>query len=663
MIHKNKIPLIQTIKEKCRVCYSCVRECPAHAIRIEGGQAEVIIDRCIGCGNCVRVCTQKAKKVRSSINEVEKILSSKKKSAAAIAPTFPAEFTDVSYKRVVGILKALGFDYVVEVAFGADLVSNHYREIVQKEDSHYIGSTCPAVVAYVEKYYPQLRNNLMPVDSPMIVTAKVIHQLYGKDTDIVFIGPCLAKKDESDRSNDIAEAITFIELRGLLKKNDISLHDVTPEDFDPPHPGKGALYPIGKGILQSANLEENLMNTNIIATDGTKQFVQAIKDFSSEVENVKFLELLSCNGCIMGPGMTTKLTQFNRRGYISNYTQYRYSNLNKVEWEKDIASFDNLNLTREFHEDDQRQLAPDRRELEPILIKMGKYDVEDELNCGACGYSTCVEHAVAIHRGLAENEMCLPYTIDTLRATTYELKNSYEDLINAKKALVQSEKLASLGRLASGIAHEINNPLTGILTFSSLLLEDLEKSKYKDDISTIVDETKRCRDIVRGLLDFARESKPEKELLNMNKIITETITILKKHVNFQNITITLNLDSNMPDSGMDKNQMRSVINNLAINAADAMLEGGVLSIKSLFIDNTIIVEISDTGIGIDEETLNKIFDPFFTTKETGKGTGLGLAVIYGIVDRHRGNIEVKSKVNKGTTFTMKMPLYGMQQII
>jgi len=659
MIQENKIPLIQTIKEKCRVCYSCVRECPAHAIRIEGGQAEVIVDRCIGCGNCVRVCTQKAKKVRNSTEEVEKLLASKKKTAAAIAPTFPAEFPDISYRKVAGMLRTLGFDHVVEVAFGADLVSQHYKDVVEQKDSHYIGSTCPAVVAYVEKYYPQLKENLMPISSPMVAAGKVIHEYYGSDVDIVFIGPCLAKKDESDRSDDITEAITFIELRNLFKKFDITPSEVESSDFDPPHPGKGALYPIGRGILQSAGIEENLMNTNIIATDGTKQFIQAIKDFSTEVENVKFLEVLSCNGCIMGPGMTSKLTQFNRRGYISNYTQYRYGNLDHKEWEEDVNRFKDIDFSREFVADDQRQSAPDRRELEPILIKMGKYEVEDELNCGACGYNTCVEHAVAIHRGLAENEMCLPYTIDTLKATTSELKNSYEDLMNAKKALIQSEKLASLGRLASGIAHEINNPLTGILTFSSLLLEDLEKSEYKDDIATIVDETKRCRDIVRGLLDFARETKSEKELLNINKIISETMTILRKHVNFQNITIKMNLDAAMPDSGMDKNQMRSVINNLAINAADAMPDDGVLSIISKFIDNEIIIEISDNGIGIDEETLNKIFDPFFTTKETGRGTGLGLAVIYGIVDRHRGKIEVASTINVGTTFTVKMPLYSM----
>lgn len=654
----NIIPLIQTIKEKCRVCYSCVRECPAHAIRIEAGQAEVITERCIGCGNCVRVCTQKAKAVRSSISQVEMILASETITAAAIAPTFPAEFPDISYRKVAGMLKALGFDYIFEVAFGADLVSLQYSKKIKDDNSNYIGSTCPAVVAYVEKYYPQLSKNLIPVASPMVAISRVIHEKYGEDVDVIFIGPCLAKKDESDRTDDIREVLTFKELREMLDVRKIEPDSVESIEFDPPHPGKGALYPIGKGILQSANLEEDLMSTDIIATDGTKQFVQAIKDFSSEVHRVKFLEVLSCNGCIMGPGMSSNsMTQFSRRGYISNYTKYRYNNLDQEEWYNAVEKFIDLDFKVSFDQDDQRRPDPHREELKSILVKMGKFEIEDELNCGACGYSTCLEHAVAIHSGLAENEMCLPYTIDNLKKTTSELKRSYEDLIYAKKALIQSEKLASLGRLASGIAHEINNPLTGILTFSNLLLEDLENSEYKDDVATIVNETKRCRDIVRGLLDFARETKSEREPLSINNIITETMTILKKHINFQNISIELDLSPEIPMASMDKNQMFSVINNLAINAADAMPDGGKLNIVSSLKHNIITIVISDTGTGIDEETLSKIFDPFFTTKETGKGTGLGLAVIYGIVERHRGNIDVESTVGVGTTFTITFPVF------
>ncbi|HOO72166.1 MAG TPA: cache domain-containing protein [Spirochaetota bacterium] len=227
-----------------------------------------------------------------------------------------------------------------------------------------------------------------------------------------------------------------------------------------------------------------------------------------------------------------------------------------------------------------------------------------------------------------------------------------------QKQIVQSEKLASLGRLASGIAHEINNPLTGILTYSSLLKEDLHDSEYIEDLDIIITETLRCRKIVRGILDFARETKLEKQPVQINQIILETLMILEKHVNFQNIRFVKHLGESIPVSNFDVNQMKSVINNLCLNAADAMPDGGELTITTYHDKEKgkIIFQVTDTGIGISEENLGKIFDPFFTTKETGKGTGLGLAVIYGIIERHGGFIDVQSTLGKGTTFTVELPV-------
>ncbi len=227
-----------------------------------------------------------------------------------------------------------------------------------------------------------------------------------------------------------------------------------------------------------------------------------------------------------------------------------------------------------------------------------------------------------------------------------------------EKKLVQSEKLASLGRLASGIAHEINNPLTGILTYSSILLEDLKGSDFEEDLLVIVRETYRCRDIVKGILEFARETKLEKKMVDINTIITNLMTILKKHVNFHNIHFNLKLGSDLPDIYLDTIQIESVLNNLAVNAADAMPDGGKINITTCFDEkkNKVVVVFEDTGTGIPEDIIEKIFDPFFSTKETGKGTGLGLAVSYGIIERHRGTIEVRSRPGEGTVFTIRFPV-------
>ncbi len=227
-----------------------------------------------------------------------------------------------------------------------------------------------------------------------------------------------------------------------------------------------------------------------------------------------------------------------------------------------------------------------------------------------------------------------------------------------EKQIVKSAKLASLGRLASGIAHEINNPLTGILTYASLLLEDFKGTQHEEDLQVIVNEALRCRKIVKQVLDFARESKLEKEPANINDVIRQSLTMLEKLANFQNVKIITELAEDLPVLNLDVTQMRSVINNLAINAADAMPQGGTLTIRTWHNRDTnmVVVEVTDTGVGIAEENIGKVYDPFFTTKEVGKGTGLGLAVTYGIVNRHNGTIEIKSKVGEGTTFTISLPV-------
>lgn len=656
-------PLVKTIKERCRVCYSCVRECPAKAIKISGGQAEVIIERCIGCGNCIRVCTQDAKEMRSSVQEVEFLLASDRPIAAIIAPSFPAEFPDVHYKNVVGMVRALGFDYVIEVAFGADLVSRRYQKLLsESSDNNYIATSCPAIVSYVERYHPKLVKNLAPIASPMIGAARAIHDFYG-DVDIVFIGPCLAKKDEAirpDTKGDVSEVLTFRELHELLEKRGINSGTVDRSEFDPPLSGKGAIYPIGRGLLQASDLQEDLLSTDIIAADGTKEFVHAIREFETQVHNVRLLELLCCNGCINGSGMTSKLPHLTKRGYVAAYARKRYEEMDIEKWEKEMESFDHLDLSVRFDEDDHRLPIPTRAQLKTILQRKGKFNPRDELNCGACGYDTCIEHAIAIHMGLAESEMCLPYMIEELKKTAAELSDSYEQLVSTKKALIQSEKLASLGRMASGIAHEINNPLTGVLTYSSLLKEDFDGTEFTEDIDTIVNETMRCRKIVRGLLDFARDTQVEKIKANLNTVISETIGLLKRHMNFRNIAFEKDLDVTIPDMLIDINQMRSVFNNLCENAAHAMPEGGSLFLKSVYNRSrgTVVVIVTDTGTGISKENIDKIFDPFFTTKQSGEGTGLGLAVIYGIIEQHGGTIDVESTPGEGTTFTIVLPVEG-----
>jgi two-component system NtrC family sensor kinase len=227
-----------------------------------------------------------------------------------------------------------------------------------------------------------------------------------------------------------------------------------------------------------------------------------------------------------------------------------------------------------------------------------------------------------------------------------------------EQRLMRSEKLASIGRLAAGLAHEINNPLTSVLTFSSMLLRKAEE-RAKEKLEIIVKETTRCREIVRGLLNFARQNEPRKEMCDVNRIIEGALTLTKNHLRISGNMISVEKElGDLPGAHLDPDQILEVFVNILINAVDAMPQGGTLRVttRKLEAEPSVEIRITDSGHGIAPENLDKIFDPFFTTKEAEKGTGLGLAVCHGIVERHNGTIDVESEVGKGTTFIIKLPL-------
>jgi len=234
-----------------------------------------------------------------------------------------------------------------------------------------------------------------------------------------------------------------------------------------------------------------------------------------------------------------------------------------------------------------------------------------------------------------------------------------KELTEMQSHLIQSEKLASLGKLAAGIAHEINNPLGGILIYSHLLLEETNKnSPHYENLKKIVKETSRCKDIVKGLLEFARPKEPETAQVNINDIVENSLAIMERQALFQNIKIKKSYAPDMPRIVADSAQLQQVFMNIILNAAEAMDGNGTLTLSTaLDGDKTHIeVKFSDTGHGIKEEDKRRLFEPFFSTKEVGKGTGLGLAISYSIVQKHNGTIKVESEVGKGSTFAVTLPV-------
>ncbi|HUI53872.1 MAG TPA: cache domain-containing protein [Bryobacteraceae bacterium] len=244
------------------------------------------------------------------------------------------------------------------------------------------------------------------------------------------------------------------------------------------------------------------------------------------------------------------------------------------------------------------------------------------------------------------------------RTLEEKVKQRTEELVAMQARVAQSERLASLGMLAAGVAHEVNNPLGGILALTGLTVEEMKKDDpNRENLEEVIRQTERCRDIVKGLLEFSRQSKGNTEPVDLNKVLEDTLSLVGKQALFFNIDVVCRLEPDLPPVVADRSQFQQVFINVLMNAVQAMNERGTITVVTRHnsFANTVEVAISDTGKGIPPEEIDRIFDPFFTTKESGHGTGLGLSIAYGIVTTHRGSISVQSEVGKGSTFTIRMP--------
>jgi signal transduction histidine kinase len=249
-----------------------------------------------------------------------------------------------------------------------------------------------------------------------------------------------------------------------------------------------------------------------------------------------------------------------------------------------------------------------------------------------------------------------------LENKSLELEHANAELIRRQSLLIQSEKLASLGKLSAGIAHELNNPLTGILNFSYFIKEACEDDEgVQRDIKVVIRETERCKKIIKGLLDFARQNQPEKKSADVIKTLNRTVSLVENHKDFKNIEIIRDYDEYLPSFMFDADQMQQVFMNLIVNAQEAMAEGGTIYIRVKYkaAENQMEISFRDSGTGIDPEHLQKIFDPFYTTKEMG--TGLGLSISMGIIQNHGGTLEVISKSGEGSAFVVNLPLADIRE--
>ncbi len=658
------LAVLWTIPERCRRCYTCVRDCPAKAIQVVAGQARVVPERCIACGNCVKVCAQGAKRVRDDTDGVTDLLRGPKPVFACVAPSFAAAFDTVEAGRVLAAVRALGFREIWEVAFGAELIAPLYRRLFEQarlDHRPVIASPCPAVVSYVEKYLPSLVPYLAPVVSPMEAVARAIRHRHDGNVRVVFIGPCVAKKQKVQpivEGGAVDAVLTFEELQRMFDEAGIVPADLPLSSFDGPRAHVGRAFPISGGLLKTAGLGTDLLENEIVGTEGKDRVLEDLRELAEGRSGALFHDLLFCQGCIDGPKMLNDLSVLARREILVRHIRERERFVTARELIESLIEFDGVDLTRKFVPEDMALSMPPEADVQAALGLMRKVEPKDQLNCGACGYPTCREKAVAVCQGLAEPAMCLPFLVDELEQVVADLRKSHEELASTQKQLLRSERLASMGQLSAGIAHELNNPLGTILLYSHMLMREVAENRGREDLQLIVSEATRCKDIVRGLLDFARKSRVSKAPANLAEVIDELVGIARTRATEMGVEVTSEVATDLPVLMVDRVQLRQALVNIAMNAVDSMPGGGRLHLAARkgHGDDDVRIEISDTGCGIPPENLSRLFTPFFTTKTMGKGTGLGLAITYGVIKMHSGDITVDSEVGKGTTFTIRLPV-------
>jgi len=308
------------------------------------------------------------------------------------------------------------------------------------------------------------------------------------------------------------------------------------------------------------------------------------------------------------------------------------------------------------------------RDLDEGASKLAQGDLENTIPIRSNDeFGLLAESFNSMTRALRKSRVDLENWGKTLEE---KVEQASRELKIAHAETARSEKLASVGLLAAGIAHELNNPLTGVLTFSYLVRKNMEDgSQDAEDLDLVIRETKRCAGIIRRLLDFSREKTPEKAYGNLNEIIEEAVQLIEQPAQVEDIEINTELDERLPEVWLDENLIKQVIMNVLVNARHAIGNGGTISIKTRLCKaedcpdsitttgDTAEITITDTGCGISKEDLRKVFDPFFTTKGVGKGTGLGLSVSLGTIESHRGTIEVESTVGKGTAFSIYLAVH------
>lgn len=416
-------------RKGCRECYACVRVCPADAIVIKDGQADILADRCIFCGRCSKACPQHYRVEKMSISSVKEFIKSGENVIASVAPSFASAFGNQSLK-IPAVLRKLGFSHVEDSGITTKPIFDIYNTYADKDDNkNYITSMCPTIDYLIQKHYPELTDSIIPVVPPFISHGRFLKHKYGTESKVVFIGPCVAKKRDAAKEICVDEVLTFYELQKWIKSEKLNLEDFPIEPFDYVCNDK-ILFPIPGETADF--LEKKNPKKTVFCVDGIEDCKSVLNSIRNGKFENTFFEMNACNhGCLYGSDLDKDDRCFFevKRDLINNKQKYiELFSSNAVDNPYQDIALDVL-LYKEYPPKPFHLEQPTEYEIREILKTMGKTVRSDELNCGSCGYHTCREKAVAVFNGLAEPSMCLPYMRNRAESLSNVICESSPNLI------------------------------------------------------------------------------------------------------------------------------------------------------------------------------------------------------------------------------------------
>lgn len=518
-------------KSNCKNCYKCIRHCPVKSIRFSGNQAHIIDNECILCGHCFVVCPQNAKQIVDDTEKVKVMLQGEDPVIVSLAPSFIANYEGVGIDSMRKALKALGFADVEETAIGATIVKTEYERMLAEDHKDVIiSSCCHSANLLIQKYFPGALPYLADVLSPMLAHCQDIKRRI-PNAKTVFIGPCVAKKDEADHYKGLTDAVlTFEELTNWLSKEGIELE----HEVDAKEESLARFFPVTGGVLKT--MRQDAPGFTYLSIDGVSNCIEALKDIESGKIHHCFIEMNACSGgCISGPVME-KYHKNPVKDYVavSSYAGTK---------DFDVPQPDLMHLRKSFSPIEPDAKMPSETEISAILRQMGKFRPSQELNCGSCGYNTCREKAIAIYQGKAEASMCLPYLKDKAESFSDTIvKNTPNGLIVLNEDLEVQQINAAARKILNirNASDVMGEPVVRILDpmiFMNALesrMGILEQREYLVEYKRYVEETvihdKESRLLICIMRDVTQE---EREREKKESISHQTIEVADKVVDKQ----------------------------------------------------------------------------------------------------------------------------------